>query len=76
MHWPFLHRVRAAKEAKIDVVDVDGTYLYRKCQQLGHNTVIPDPPFTGWVIVNESNHCNVARKMPNVTHGTYTCTCI
>ena len=57
---------------KLDVVDVDGSYLYRKEQQLisqGVNTLplsLPSVPLTGWEVVSADNYKekNVPKVMP------------
>ena len=57
---------------KLEIVDVDGSYLYRKEQQLisqGVNTVplsLPSVPITGWEVVSADNYKekNVPKVMP------------
>ena len=52
-------RINQAEEEGISVVDVDGSYIYRKYQRLvesGENVTQPDhpgPPPSGWKVVNE-----------------------
>ena len=56
----------------MDVVDVDGSYFYRKEQQLisqGANTLplpLPSVPLTGWEVVSADNYKekNVPEVMP------------
>ena len=70
-----IRRIREAKPAGDKVVDVDGSYLWRKHQRLiesGINVVlvgIPSPPLTGWESVTEANHKEYANKIPQVTAG-------
>ena len=57
---------------KLEIVDVDGSYLYRKEQQLisqGVNTLplsVPSAPITGWEVVSADNYKekDVPRVMP------------
>ena len=57
------------------MVDVDGSYLYRKHQQLlskGESVAplsLPDIPLSGWEVVNEQNYTTMAKKIPCVTPG-------
>ena len=60
-------------------MDVDGSYLWRKQQQLKESgvlasssatsTVLPTPPLSGWVTINESNYKEIAKNLPIVTSG-------
>ncbi len=56
-------------------VDVDGSYLFRKHQQLTCVGVdlpqpgLPDIPLVGWEQVNAGNHVDNAKKIPRVTPG-------
>lgn len=78
-------RVRDASESNTPVIDVDGSYLYRK-QQLSSAanaiTTIPTPttPITGWESVTSENVSTMCTKIPCVTPGLCTyiiiCTCI
>ncbi len=64
--------VQASGVAKL--VDVDGSYLFRKHQRLAHDgTQIPplDVPLVGWEPVNAGNYMDMAKKIPRVTHGKY-----
>lgn len=68
--WDNTFRVREAKAAGAKVIDVDGSYVYRKYHQLpGIVLPSPDPPLTGWETVTEANHLEIANKIPRVTHG-------
>ena len=59
----------------LPVVDVDGSYLYRKQQTLLSRGAallplpLPAPPLAGWVLVTDSNVDSVAASIPNVTSG-------
>lgn len=72
-----LYRIRQAKTDDLEVVDVDGSYLYKKCQRLekrGMSTAALDlpssPPVSGWEIVSETNAAVLSQKLPYVTNGT------
>ena len=70
-------RVNQAEEEATPVVDVDGSYLYRKYQRLtesGKDVAHPDypsPPPSGWKVVNENTYKDIAPSIPLVTTGTY-----
>ena len=63
------------------VVDVDGSYLWRKYQavcETGVNVapllhVVPDQPLSGWELVTETNYKEYADRIPRVTPGTVHC---
>ena len=65
-----MYRIRVAKKAGKKVVDVDGTYLYRKQQIMiaGGTSVAPlgtpDTPLSGWQPLDGSNYAVLAKKMP------------
>ncbi len=67
--------IREAKENHESVVDVDGSHLYRKYQQLVDSgaTVAPishpPPPLSGWESVTANNRMEYAQKIPLVTQG-------
>ena len=56
-------------------MDVDGSYLSRKHQQLraaGVSVVPLGPPTlppSGWITMGEANYAEVARKMPRMLPG-------
>ena len=58
---------------KFDVVDVDGSYLYRKEQQLisqGVSTLplsLPSVPLTGWEVISADNYKE--KNVPKVMSG-------
>ena len=64
-----------AKEESTPVVDVDGSYLYRKYKLLteaGERVAHPEPPTpppSGWKAVNESTYKDIAPAIPIVTKG-------
>ena len=60
--------MREAKQSGAKVVDVDGSYLYRKRQSMiaeGKPVAplgIPDVPLTGWEVVDKSNYVELAKR--------------
>ena len=58
-----------------EVVDVDGSYLYKKHKDMnekGENVVPlkpPMPPPLGWVTVTKENYSTIASSIPPVTAG-------
>lgn len=69
-------RIREAKEQGIEVVDVDGSYLWKKRQSilapLGvdvSSNETPLPPPSGWEQITASNYKSYAEKIPQVTAG-------
>ena len=71
------YRVRETKSKKLEIIDVDGSYTHRKYQQMvasGISVANPGPPakpLTGWEQVQESNYNEMAKKIPQVTHGEF-----
>ena len=67
-------RIREVLKQKLDAVDVDGSYLYRKEQQLislGVRTLplsLPSVPLTGWEVVSADNYKE--KNVPRVMSGT------
>ena len=66
--------IREAQKSRKEVVDVDGSYLYRKHQLLSEGKcVVPlslsDIPLSGWELVDKGNYTHMARKIPCVTPG-------
>ncbi len=59
------------------VIDVDGSYLYKKYKALNESgkqvslPSIPSPPLTGWTIVTSENFQSVAAFVPRVSHGKF-----
>ena len=59
----------------MSIVDVDGSYLYRKYKTLsdaGENVLlpsIPPPPISGWTAMTSENYQSLALSVPPVTHG-------
>lgn len=72
-----LCRIKEEKLAGTKIIDVDGSYLYRKYHQ-HPGVTIPSPslPLTGWETVTEANHTEISTKIPKVTHGTYDTVCM
>lgn len=72
---PFTHRVNQAQLEGTAVVDVDGSYLYRKYRSLTEAgvqvslPVCPSVPLTGWNPVNEETCQAIAPSIPRVTSG-------
>ena len=68
-------RIRELSKQGAKVVDVDGSYLWRKQQQLNETSVVtegigvPSPPLSGRVTVNETNYTEVSKHLPTVTSG-------
>ena len=64
-----------AEQGGTAVVDVDGSYLYRKYVALteaGEQVSvpgIPPPPLTGWKCVTEDTYQTIACSIPSVTSG-------
>lgn len=63
------------KQAGTKVIDVDGSYLFRKKQQLllssddTLDTAVPTIPLSGWEPIDDSNYQNMGKKIPLVSHG-------
>ena len=74
-------RIQQAKCEQLPIVDVDGSYLYRKQQSLMDSGVTvapldpPAPPLSGWQTLTETNARTIAPMVPLVTSGMY-CWCI
>ena len=72
------YRVREAIKGKMAVVDVDGSYLVRKHEQLrqaGVNVAPlgpPSLPLSGWITINEANYKDESQKIPRMLPGTST----
>ena len=72
------YRIREAINGGATVVDVDGSYLYKKHKALTdavHRLAPlnpPAPPPSGWVTVSSENYLQVAPDLPTVTAGQYT----
>ena len=67
--------MRTLSKQGAKVVDVDGSYLWRKQQQLKESGVVvenvglPSPPPSGWITINETNYKELAKDLPTVTSG-------
>ena len=67
--------MKEAERAATSVVDVDGSYLYRKYKALteaGHEVARPPRPslpISGWRSVTEDTYCSIASSIPPVTPG-------
>lgn len=67
-------RVREAVRSNLPIVDVDGSYLYRKQLRLGGASddaqlPLPTPPLSGWESVNSENASDMSSNVPRVTQG-------
>ena len=57
------------------VIDVDGSYLYKKYKQLSDAgkkvslPLSPPQPPSGWITVTQENHTTLAPRLPPVTAG-------
>ena len=64
-----------AQQEGTSVVDVDGSYLYRKYRSLtdaGKQVALsacPSPPISGWRSVTEDTYRTIAPSIPLVTSG-------
>ena len=62
---------------RLDIVDADGSYLYRKQQSLQQSGIqvapLPPPasPLAGWEVITDSNVNTVSVNIPAVTSGEY-----
>ena len=66
-----MHSIRKLKKERAQVVDVDGSYLYRKLQASAASvdaSTVPEPPLIGWESVEGPNSESV-NELPIVTHG-------
>ena len=73
---PCTNRVRNAIKDNVEIVDVDGSYLYRKIKRLettGMNIAPPNHPtslpISGWETISETNAAHLSQKMPCITNG-------
>jgi len=68
-------RIEQVKSGKLPIVDVDGSYLYRKQQGLIASGLsvtpldAPSPPPSGWEAVTDDNVETITPKIPIVTSG-------
>jgi len=68
-------RIQRAKCEQLPIVDVDGSYLYRKQQSHMQSGITvapldpPAPPLSGWQVVTKSNVQTISLKVPLVTSG-------
>ena len=67
--------MKQAEQEKTPVIDVDGSYLYKKYLSLtegGQNVSLlgyPSPPIAGWKTVTESTCLSIASTLPSVSSG-------
>ena len=65
----------AKRLGETEVLDVDGSYLFKKHQQLSSEGIqlpqlsLPETPLIGWEPVNITNYAEMAKKIPRITHG-------
>lgn len=73
MHNTF--RIAEAQQEKAPLVDVDGSYMYKKCKTLIEGGMqvaplpCPTPPISGWRAVNKDSVVSVGPLIPTVTNG-------
>lgn len=72
--------MRKAEKDGASIVDVDGSYLYRKYKSLadaGKNVSLPcsppSPPISGWITMSSENYQSLAPSIPPVTQGILIC---
>ena len=64
------------------MVDVDGSFLYKKQQLLKQTSVHvtplprPSPPLSGWEVVSDSNVGTISLRVPVLTPGKYLLLCL
>ena len=68
--------MKEVKSEQLPIVDVDGSYLYKKQQRLlkaGTKVASVEPPcpLTGWKIIEESNIQTITRCIPVLTPGMF-----
>lgn len=75
-----VNRIRDAIRDKVKVIDVDGSYLERKLEQLQQSgrpvapLGLPSSPPMGWVTVDEASYKDISSKIPKMLPGTvYSC---
>ena len=66
--------MRQAKSEGARVIDVDGSYIYRKFHSSMESSdfeslPLPGVPITGWDVIDGLNSASV-KEIPKVTHGT------
>lgn len=72
---PCFCSIRQAIQDKAEVIDVDGSYLYKKTKRLEDAGVLVAPldlplaPLTGWEAITEVNASELAKNVPSVTNG-------
>ena len=66
-------RVHEAIREKAEIVDVDGSYMFRKHKamtELGFSLAplpLPTLPLSGWEAVTQHNFTVISKKMPSVS---------
>ena len=73
-NYSLLNRICKAVKDNVEIVDVDGSYLYKKVQQLEATGMsiaplylLTSPPISGWETISESNVAH-ADKSENALH--------
>ena len=75
--YKYFYRIHTAVREKEAVIDVDGSYMYRKHKQLADSGLtvaalpLPLPPLTGWESVSQETVIEIAKKVPHVASGKY-----
>ena len=72
-------RIQEAVNDHLPIIDVDGTFLYKKQQRLLTSGVpaavpfgpprVPSSPLTGWEVITRDNVKDIAPRCPVVTSG-------
>ncbi len=75
------YRINQDESESAEVVDVDGSFLYKKHQRLTATGVSvapldPSQPLSGWESVTEANVKTLAKSVPKVTSGNIPCLCM
>lgn len=74
--------MKEVEQEGLAIVDVDGSYLYRKYEALmkaGEEVSLPSvppPPISGWIVMSDDNYQSLAPTIPPVTQGTLLYICI
>ena len=73
----FTCRVEQAKREEAPIIDIDGSYTYKKYRDLlkvGKHVVPParpSLPLSGWRAINKDSYKSVGPSIPTVTSGMF-----